>query len=100
MVHELKTWPGAFQAVWEDRKLYDIRKADRPFSVGDALFLFEWDQVGGYTGRIVIAHVTYLTHGGEWGIPRDLCVMGIRIIAKQAGRDPKSLESQLPPPAK
>lgn len=97
MVHELKTWPRGFQPVWDGIKLYEIRKADRPFTVGDAIFLYEWGQDHGYTGRIVVAQITCISQEEDWGLPRGLCVLGIRIIAKQF-RGPETLSSEPPPP--
>jgi hypothetical protein len=78
MTHELKTWPEGFAAILDGRKRFEIRKADRPFDVGDTLHLREWNPDGsGYTGRETAAQVTYLVRGGAWGLPPDLCVMGI-----------------------
>lgn len=99
MLHELKTWTNGFQPVWEGLKLYEIRKADRPFLEGDALFLYEWDQNQGYSGRIIVAQITCISRGGEWGLPKDLCVLGIRVIAKQSP-GPEALSSEPPPSMK
>ena len=83
--HELKTWPEMFQAVLAGIKTHEIRKNDRPYAVGDVLHLQEFDptpcrncSVGMYTGATLDAEVTFITAGGEWGIPDDLCVMSIR----------------------
>jgi hypothetical protein len=72
-----------------------IRVADRPFKVGDVLRLREWVPVEsvlrpltdpiGYTGRTCDVEVTYLTPGGEWGLPDSLCVMSIRKVEPALG---------------
>lgn len=89
MVHELKTWPAPFEAVVAGRKPYEIRRADRPFAVGDDLHLREWRPAEGgggghYTGREVVVTVTYITRAGEWGLPADRCVMGFAPVSPEA----------------
>jgi hypothetical protein len=102
VIHELKTWPVPFAAVLDGSKTYEIRVADRPYAVGDVLHLREWtphtecrgsgrcwdngDTIdccssphGVMTGRECRVEVTYLTTGGEWGLPANLCVMSIRM---------------------
>lgn len=82
MIHVLKTWPEPFEAVRRDLKRYEIRKADRPFAVGDKLHLREWDpEAETYSGRGLLVTVTYLTPGGEWGLPADVCVMSLGLWA-------------------
>lgn len=84
--HELKCWPEPFSAILGGSKTYELRRADRPFKVGDRLRLMEfvtfvnWDDRGRYTGREVLVEVTYLTPGGAFGLPADLCVMAIRKV--------------------
>jgi hypothetical protein len=75
--HELKTVPIPFQAVWDGKKLYEVRVNDRDFKVGDKLYLREWGD--DYTGRTINAVITYITKGGTFGLPPDLCVLGIRV---------------------
>lgn len=88
--HELKCWPEPFTAVLEGRKTHEIRVADRPLAVGDVLHLREWvpspptnDGLARYTGRECRVEVTHLTPVGAWGLPPNLCVMSIRMIAPQ-----------------
>jgi hypothetical protein len=77
-IHELKCWPVPFDAVWNGRKPYEIRKNDRDYRTGDVLRLREWSPEGKqYTGREVSTEVAYMTPGGEWGLPADLCVLGL-----------------------
>jgi hypothetical protein len=97
-IHDLKTWPEPFSLIWEERKLYEIRKTDRRFSVGDVLRLREWvPESMSYTGRIIAADVTCVTRGGDFGLPPDLCVMGIRELGRQS-LSLLSREKDDPPP--
>jgi hypothetical protein len=81
--HDLKCWPGAFQAILDGTKRFEIRSTkDRVFRVGDTLRLREYVPSGeacdeGHTGRSVEVRVIHIAPGGEWGLPADLCVMGI-----------------------
>ena len=80
MIHELKTWPDPFSAVFSGAKTYEIRRADRPYRAGDVLHLREWDPATEtYSGREMTAVITYLTPGGAWGLPVEVCVMAIRV---------------------
>jgi hypothetical protein len=82
--HELKTWPSYFQAVKDGDKTFEVRKNDRDFQVGDWLKLLEYnpskDRTAPYTGREVTVMVTYVLDGGEFGIEKGYCVMGIRRV--------------------
>lgn len=60
MVHELKILPEYFEAVKSVRKRFEIRKNDRDYTVGDLLYLREWN-VDGFTGYSYKAEVTYIT---------------------------------------
>ena len=61
--HELKCWPQFFAAIAEGHKRHDLRRScDRDFAVGDRLLLREFDPDSeGYTGRIQMVQVTYIT---------------------------------------
>lgn len=88
--HELKTLPEPFTAVLEGRKRYEIRVNDRDFKVGDELHLAEWDpgplkfptRPQGYTGRECTVRVTYMTPGGQWGLPANVCVMSLEAATR------------------
>lgn len=52
MRHELKIWPAYFDAVIDGNKTWELRKNDRPFAVGDSLWLREYHPSSeSYTGR-------------------------------------------------
>lgn len=83
--HDLKTHPAPFRAVWDGIKLFEVRVNDRGFEVGDLLYLHEWrpethKRGAYYTDRRVLARVTYMLHGGQYGLPKELCVMGFTIV--------------------
>jgi hypothetical protein len=76
--HELKTWPEPFAAILSGVKRHEVRKADRPFAVGDTLLLREYDpEKQSYTGRFTDVQVTYLTGPGAFGLPADIVVMTV-----------------------
>lgn len=62
MIHELKILPQYFRAVLERRKMFEVRKNDRPFAVGDGICLREFDPLSehGYTGRVWYGDITYI----------------------------------------
>ncbi len=66
-VHHLKTHPQYFQAQFDGRKGFELRKNDRDFHVGDILHLREFDpDTGQYTEREIWVGVTYIAYQGEW----------------------------------
>jgi hypothetical protein len=101
-IHELKTWPEPFGAVVAGRKNYEIRRNDRGFEIGDLLHLREWQPREGhpdggfYTGYAAWREVTYISKGGTWGLPADLCVMSLSMTVASDGATLATLERQRP----
>lgn len=92
MIHELKTWREPFEAMLNGIKNYEIRRFDRPFAVGDELFLREYDPdldvlpAGDrYTGRSLSAIVTYVSTPGTWDLPANVGVLGVRVTTNTPG---------------
>ena len=86
MEHELKTWPGFFEATLTGKKKFEVRRNDRGFKVGDTLCLREWNPgeviwgkaiEGEYTGRKMYVTVDYILSGYNWGIRHEFVVMSI-----------------------
>lgn len=79
--HELKTWVQYFKDIVYGGKNFELRKNDRGFMVGDTLLLKEWDNVNTkYTNNVISVRVTYILHGGVFGIPDDMCIMSFEVI--------------------
>lgn len=84
--HHLKTWPEPFFAVAAGTKTHEVRKNDRSFAAGDRLLLQEWrpeanhPDGGSFTGRELLRTISYVTPGGEWGLPADICVLSIAAL--------------------
>jgi len=88
MIHELKTHPQFFAALYAGNKTFEVRKDDRGFKIGDELLLKEfypdgasWDSTKiGYTGRILHRRIDYILRGGKFGIEEGFCVMAVSQI--------------------
>jgi hypothetical protein len=76
MTHELKTWPEYFQPVLDGRKTFEIRRDDRPFAVGDELWLREYEPSKGHTGRSCSRRITYVLRDYP-EIKDGFCVLGL-----------------------
>lgn len=82
--HTLKTWPDYFQRILEGRKTAEWRKNDRDFRRGDYLVLYEYkprEEI--CTGRILVAEVTDIVQTESFEMPRDYCVMSIRVCESE-----------------
>ena len=71
-LHELKTLPEYYQAV----------KNDRSYEVDDELLLLEFitndhDFGDFYTGNICHRKISYIFHGGQYGLETDYVILGI-----------------------
>lgn len=93
--HHLKCLPEPFAALADGRKLFEFRRDDRGFQVGDVLVLMEWEPLPGggcpspdptripeivarFTGRELYRRVTYILRGQRFGVPEGFVVMSIK----------------------
>lgn len=77
-VHELKTWPDAFEAVASGDKTFEWRRSDRNFEPGDIVTLYEWDPTTEqYTGRSICADVGFVLRAPAFGVPEGYCVFSL-----------------------
>lgn len=81
--HELKTWPGVFEVMWLGRKAFELRRNDRDFAEGDVLRLREWSEEDCYTGRELLAKVSFvLQNVPEWGLKPGFCIMALHDLRR------------------
>lgn len=87
MKHDLKILPVYFQAVWDGRKTFELRKDDRDYKTGDVLVLKEWSE-GKYTGSALCVKVTcVLRNCPEYGLKEGYCIMGIKHLGEDGDGD-------------
>lgn len=79
MTHELKTWQSYFHAVADGKKLFEIRRDDRDFRVGDLLRLRETEYGSShYTGREYTRRITYiLRHEEDLGLKEGFAILSL-----------------------
>ena len=94
--HELKTWPSVWHDIESGLKTWEFRQNDRDFCAGDKLLLQMWDpatrvpfgtQSRGYVRegplgspqaiKTLERDITYIIHGGRFGIPEGYCIMSL-----------------------
>jgi hypothetical protein len=87
MLHRLKTVQPYFDAVWRGDKTFEVRKNDRDFHRNEHLLLQEYDpsrpEEEAYSGARIIAEITYVLQGGQFGIEEGHCVLGLRIAQRE-----------------
>lgn len=78
MLHKLKISPIYFNDILNNNKNFEVRKDDRPYDVGDNLFLREYLPTNEHTGKEILAKVLYV-YRGELCLP-DHCIMAIEVL--------------------
>jgi hypothetical protein len=94
-IHKLKTDPGPFTDMWDQKKKFEMRINDRNFQVGDVLVLEETRFTGQemetgkqleYTGRVIYALIEYFMTGPAYGLTDGWLLMGIKEIYRTSQR--------------
>lgn len=77
IIHELKILPEYYNEVLSKNKLFELRKNDRDYKVGDFLILKEFEN-GNYTGRATARlMISYILYGpNEYGLMDNYCILG------------------------
>jgi hypothetical protein len=78
-IHELKCDPEYFVKVFNGTKLFELRKNDREYEVGDWLKLREYDRATKtYSGRLISARITFITEYPD-AFRQGYVVLGIKM---------------------
>jgi hypothetical protein len=82
--HELKTVPAYFDPVYRGVKTFEVRRDDRGFQKGDVIWLREFNPNARtpqqqYTGRSMLATISWILTGGQMGIEPGYVVMSIDV---------------------
>lgn len=82
--HDLKVWSEFFPDIELGNKPFEVRKDDRNFQVGDILHLHDYDpDEDSYSGNMCHRVITYKLEGGQFGVEKGYCVLGITRPTKQ-----------------
>lgn len=76
--HYLKISPEYFRAIEKNEKTFEVRYNDRNYKKSDILILQEWLN-GEYTGREIIAEVTYMLDDPNY-CKEGYVILGIKVI--------------------
>jgi len=77
LIHTLKTEPVFFNQTKEGKKLYEVRKFDRPYKAGDTVFLQEFDGKE-FSGQELSFEIGFvLTNDIFEGVRKGWCVFSL-----------------------
>lgn len=78
--HDIKIAPEYFIAIINGDKLFEVRKNDRNYCVGDLALLSEWKEAK-YTGRYAIVEITYILKNAlRYGLLEGFCIFSFRVL--------------------
>ena len=79
VVHELKCWESYFHGLQDGSKMFELRKFDRDFRIGDTLHIRETTYADGmYTGRECWRNISYiLAHEDDLGLKDGFAILSL-----------------------
>lgn len=82
MTHALKTWKQYYAAQEKGDKLFELRKDDRPYNVGDKFLSQEFDNTKNeYTGKETTYIISYVLRDAEFfGLKQGYCILQLKPI--------------------
>lgn len=87
-IHRIKCFLRFFHLTEDGKKLFEIRKMDREYKVGDIIELNETHK-GTYTGRMAMFRIECIITDSDFpeGINKGYAVLGISPITETYGGD-------------
>jgi len=82
MTHAVKTWTLYFLEQEKGNKLFELRKDDRPYKIGDKFLSQEFDNVKNeYTGKETMYYITYILKDADFfGLKNGYCILQLKKI--------------------
>ncbi len=82
MTHALKTWLNFYKHQEDGVKLFELRKDDRPYKVGDTFLSQEFDNAKNeYTGKETSFRIAYILRDAEmFGLKTGYCILQLAQI--------------------
>jgi len=78
--HELKCWPEFFTPILTGEKMFELRRNDRDYKVGDRIMLKEYDpDDGSYTGRYCFRTITFILSKNPFLNLQDMVILSLEI---------------------
>lgn len=80
MTHAVKTWTKFYDPQVKGEKLFELRKDDRPYKVGDIFLSQEFDsKKNEYTGNETPFRITYILRDAEiFGLKPGYCILQLK----------------------
>lgn len=75
--HRLKTLSKYFKPVKDGFKMFELRKNDRDYQVGDILILDEVGEDGTTVLDTVKRKITYILEGGKYGLDPNYVILSL-----------------------
>jgi len=94
VVHQLKSHPEPFSAVWAGEKTHEIRLNDRRYKFADTVRLKEWNpdskKFSGRAVDIIITHIRFSPDSGgpgpfSDGLKADFCIFDFAVLNQHGG---------------
>lgn len=82
MTHALKTWKLYYELQEQGKKLFELRKDDRDYKIGDIFLSQEFDNtMNEYTRRETAYRITYILRDAEiFGLKQGYCILQLSQI--------------------